>query len=59
MDGAHGTKWPMNAMGMYEFQIRCMLAGAFIGSVDAYRRCKLWYVELMKAQDVAEVARHL
>ena len=34
---------------------RCMLAGAFIGSVDAYRRCKLWYVELMKAQDVAEV----
>ena len=52
---AHATKWPMNAMGMYEFQIRCMLAGAFIGSVDAYRRCKLWYVELMKAQDVAEV----
>ena len=52
---AHGTKWPMNAMSMYEFQIRCMLAGAFIGGVDAYRRCKLWYIELMKAQDAAEV----
>ena len=49
------TKWPMNAMSMYEFQIRCMLAGAFIGGVDAYRRCKLWYIELMKAQRPPEV----
>ena len=37
--------------------MRCMLAGAFIGGVDAYRRCKLWYIELMKAQGAAEVER--
>jgi len=52
---AHGGKWPMNAMTMYEFQIRFMFAGAVIGGMDAYRRCKLWYMELMRAQDVAEV----
>ena len=46
--------WPMNAMTMYEYQIRCMMAGVVVGTSDLYRRAKLWYIELMAAQDAAE-----
>jgi hypothetical protein len=44
----------MNAMTMYEYQIRCMMAGVVVGTSDLYRRAKLWYIELMAAQDAAE-----
>jgi len=49
-----GDRWPMNAMTMYQYQIRCAVAGAVIGTSDLYRRAKLWYIELMAAQDAAE-----
>jgi hypothetical protein len=49
-----GDAWPMNAMTMYEYQCKCLLAGVVVGVVDAYRRAKVWYAELMAAQDSAE-----
>lgn len=47
-------KWPMNAMTQYEWQMRGLYTGCFIGAVELWQRAKLWYAELMSQQDTAE-----
>ena len=53
--GGLDQMWPMNSMGQYEFQMKCMNAGFVVGVVEGYQRCKRWYVELTAAQDALEV----
>ena len=37
-----------------EFELKCVLAGFVIGLYHLYGRCRVWYTELVAAQDKAE-----